>query len=1175
AALALAGAAALPACFSSGASTKKIVANAGPFKAVSTNVSNNDVWALNRPIIISFNQPVDPASVGFGSVILRPVSAAVQGQPVTGRFQMVAGSGNRAIVFLPACPTDANNSNGAFRPGGFEYELTLPTEGAFGSSVLRNQLGTQLSIGLTRRFFSPAPPGDALFIDTDPGAPLVVSTEFPSGLNLFTAPDATIAITFNQAVNASPTNLNLANIAVYYSTSTVTALGGGPPPPGQFPASNVVPGRLVLIDNCSSGGALIYFQVTGLLPPDRYLRLVVKSLFADISGQTNAVDQTFDYATPRLADFYGDPGFGDSEPAVDEIQEFFTTSANVDVNAFLTSPPATVKGGRATASFDFPGEPVPAGADFTVTNNMLIVIQTDGVFQVTDSLGKEFTIDNGVMLVEDLTIDAGSTLRGRGQNPLLIYAVGEIDVQGSLIANGNRAKSPLALNSPQIPEIGAVGELGGGRGGDASKNTVAETLRGDSGDGPFGESRGGGQGGEGGVQTQWAFQIYGGADPINTVIRQLIAGGGAGGNFAQTTNESVQWTRWAGGDWPATFDDAGPDMQAARHTVFNDPAFVASYFVGGENGLRGTDLFGSRPEPPGAMPPMSNGVFGMEDVGRETTNTDNSPGLDPAWTNPAVPPTFNFGLPSVGPDPGFTNQSVFQAGSGADDFWGKRLNPDGTVTTGELLAPWAGYGGGASGDITVVVRVDADGDSFLDPLTDTYPDSLWPTGSTLDYLKGAPGGGGGGQLVVMAIGAIILGPNAVVSANGGSGAPGESIWQTTSQVSGSGAGTGGHVVLNSATGINLAQIDPGTGPLAQNYFDANPITDLGEFEIVQAIGGRRGWAASSRRNTEIGGVPDGNSDFMAGRGGAGANGVVQIHVPDPVNNISFHPDVDAAVKWYLRNGAATGPADTDRLEEVLDAYTAPASFALIPFFSPVSQVQSKWFDSGLAGLHAPTVGVAGPFPDFLDPAFVDFAGIDALTGEVTSTTMVVDAGAEITTISSANAILTPFSMTITNASAFLNDLFLKNPNLLVGYQVHPDRLDAATGFEIVSAKYFPVTDVLAIVTSTPDGAMTTTAATRSIRERFFRIDTSDQKDRLPDTAAVVFEFQGADVSPVNPNLPDLGTATPWTSDLSVLKGRRFVRVRVTFDINTGAPVSNVTLDSEKPSVDYYKVPFVW
>ncbi|TAH34984.1 MAG: hypothetical protein EYC70_14430 [Planctomycetota bacterium] len=1147
--------------------------NTGEFKVLSTNMADNDIWALNRPILLEFNHPVDPSSISFGSILIRPVSDAVKGNPVTGTFELLAGEQEKVVVFYPACPTNEDFSNGAFVPGGYQYELVLPTQGAFGSSVLRDQAGHQLAVGLSRTFFTPTPPTDPLFIDTAAGPPLLLSSspeDFPEDVNLFTEPDNVVVVRFNQPVDASPSNLNTDRLHVLYAEGEI-----GSALQNAFDDENRVPGRLVLVENCGSTGALVYFQVAGVLPPNRKIRLVVRSNFADLSGEINSQDQTVDHVLPTLGAVYGDPGFNEDDETADEIQHLFDNPLLLDPNAALQFPPADLVDGEVRAAFDFPGVAVPEDADFLLNDNLVLEVQTDGTTTLTDSNGRIFTVEAGVLYVDDFTIAAGAVLRGRGGNPLVIYATGTVDLDGILDVSGNNARSPVALNAPTIPEPGALGECGGGRGGSASLQTTQETLRGESGAGAFGDEGGGGQGGEGAITTFWAFNIFAGScptcDTLDLAVRQLLAGGGAGGTFAVTLNQAIFWNRWAAESNPATYDNAGPDFRSDKHTQLDPSGLSATKpdpptqmnFYGGEHGMRGGSWNSDVADPPRTPPGFqANGQFGMEDLQRDTATgvNEETTGFDPAWTTGTAPP-YSFGQPGLGPDEGFTNISVFsEDATTGNDFWGKRLNTDGTVTTGELLAPWAGYGGGASGDCSVVIRLDLDGDSALDPITNFYPDPEFPNGNTVEYMKGAPGGGGGGQLQVLAVGPIIVGPTAQIRANGGSGAGGESVWLTNNQVSGSGGGSGGHVVLQSATGLDLSQINVGTVATL-----TDPSTQLIDAEVFQALGGRRGWAGSSLNilTGETGG--DGNSDFMTARGGAGGNGVISLQVPDPRTDIIYHSGAGNAIRNYIGN-----PVNTDRLEAVLEAYAAPQPYALIPSFASQSQVQSVWIDTGLALLRDPANGSSAAYPDYDNPV-LDFEGI-APTGLVITAGGMVVSGEVVATGPTSG--ISDFQLVIEGASTALDDEYWHSPQLLVGYDVYPDSSGIAS-FEVVESVYDPVFDRMTLTTRTTDGDMTESLnasnPTWALREKFFRVQTTGSKDRLPDTASVRFEFQGADEFTAGSNIPGLPTA--WTGDLSALEGKRFIRYRLTFDVDalgTGGSLTN-----ERPGVDYVKLPFVF
>ncbi len=793
-AAALLCAAVFSSCFGGGSSlTNKESANAGSFQVESINMNEGDVWALNRPIVITFNHPVDPNSLSFSSIMIRPLDTAVQGRPVTGTFELRSNTGGKVIVFRPTCPTDVANSNGAFVPGGYNYEIALPTQDSFGNSVLRDQAGHPLSVGLTRQFRTPIDPVEPLFLDTTIGPPrfaTVNPTSFPDGLNLFSDQDGVIEIRFNQSVNASSANLNTDRVYVLYSDGEI---GSGNE--NSFTSTNKVPGQLILIDNCTAQGALVYFQVAGILPPNRNLVVRVSSDFEDLAGETNSqVLSSATHATPTLTAYYNsDPSWSESDETVDEVFEDFASSTVLDADAALAFPDADFSIGDITASFEFPGQPPAAEHDFVLSAFSSLELDTTGTVSFQDSNGRNFTMVDGVLEVDDFTIEENAVVTSRGDNPLVIYATGTVSILGVLDVSGQSALTPQALGQPTVPEPGAEGGPGGGDGGIASAETEMETFRAGSGQGAFNTGLGGG-GGEGCVN--WSED-----GSMKNDGKSLIAAGGAGGQFANGNIAALDWDRWTGVSNPDSHDNAGPDLRTDRHTML-----TASYFQGAGDGVRGNS-FREKPPVIEPIPPGNNpdtGGLGMEDLAFDDAADDNSggtpsgEGFDPVWTSGSTPP-FNFGHPTNGPDAGFAQSSVF-TGATTNDFHGSRWNAyTGTRTEGELTVPWAGAGGGAGGDSSYVWRLDLDGDNALDPLATFFPDANFPYGWTIKYYKGAPGGGGGGQLQIMAIGPIILGTNTQLLANGGSGNGGESTGEGSSnlirQVSGSGGGAGGHMIL--------------------------------------------------------------------------------------------------------------------------------------------------------------------------------------------------------------------------------------------------------------------------------------------------------------------------------------------------------------------------------------------
>ncbi|MHC4824769.1 MAG: hypothetical protein ACYTEP_12265, partial [Planctomycetota bacterium] len=264
--------------------------------------------------------------------------------------------------------------------------------------------------------------------------------------------------------------------------------------------------------------------------------------------------------------------------------------------------------------------------------------------------------------------------------------------------------------------------------------------------------------------------------------------------------------------------------------------------------------------------------------------------------------------------------------------------------------------------------------------------------------------------------------------------------------------------------------------------------------------------------------------------------------------------------------------------EVLGVYAIPVPFTLVPIYSPESQVQSQWIDTGLAELRNPANGT-GPFPDFVDSVLA-FDGIDPATGLVDSSANLVEPGATVGDDGGAgSATFQNYAVTITNPSASFGGDLLRNPELLIGYDVIPDStLVNAPNFQIVDAVYTSSPESLVLTTHVPDGPMALLASLNwEVRSKFFRITTTDTKNRLPASASVRIQFQGTEETAVGSNIPDLAAVTDWTGDgvttLADLQGSRFVRYRVTFDIDSLD--SGPTVEKERPGIEYLKFPFGW
>ncbi len=227
----------------------------------------------------------------------------------------------------------------------------------------------------------------------------------------------------------------------------------------------------------------------------------------------------------------------------------------------------------------------------------------------------------------------------------------------------------------------------------------------------------------------------------------------------------------------------------------------------------------------------------------------------------------------------------------------------------------------------------------------------------------------------------------------------------------------------------------------------------------------------------------------------------------------------------------------------------------------------------MAFLRNPANGT-GPFPDW-SSSILKFRGVDS-SGKVQASAGKVT---ELPTMASLPITATTFSaheLVLQDASAHLagNEIFLRHPRALLGFMVLPDELSPGTTFQIVDASYDSAADTLTLATATGDGILngaTNPPNNWALLPKFFRISTTGSQDSLPASASVAFVFQGSN-DPANPSAIIPGP-NDWTADLSLLKGQRYLRYRIEFDID--AQRTGVSQASPKPMVEYVKIPFAW
>jgi hypothetical protein len=497
------------------------------------------------------------------------------------------------------------------------------------------------------------------------------------------------------------------------------------------------------------------------------------------------------------------------------------------------------------------------------------------------------------------------------------------------------------------------------------------------------------------------------------------------------------------------------------------------------------------------------------------------------------------GLPGTGP---------FLDSNPDNNFFGSKavFSPEGAlleVVGGEIPLALAGAGGGAGGDAI-------EGASFP-----TIPFFTLP-GPVYKDAKGAGGGGGGGQVQIIALGRIIFRAGGRILSGGGNGNQGESTVGAFHIAGSSGGGSGGHIILQSATQIDFT--DGGLNPAAE--------------EFIQARGG-------------VGGIDvDETGPLLTSGGGNGGPGVVQLHVPDPNPATAVGTELESSIR-------VLNLAD-------IDVVAQPPGEILIPTFGARSKARSIWIPLGSA-TEAPgggddpllfafdgtdedrlsltagqilTVGqVVPPLPPLLGPEtlasaapgpFVDLDGFTLVLSEPSLLPLIGDAA------------------TATEPS---DDIYLRNPALMRNFLLRLSSLSASQDFDVASATYSDANLVLRLTVSTAAGSLETFIAAQGgpanvdyeLIPRFFRARTGAVQDLIPDTGFVKILFQAAAAGPEGLPVedPPLVDWTPDVGDLSLATPGEIQFFRWEVEFNLDSAGAGLTVDTEPISLEFLRVPF--
>jgi len=396
-------------------------------------------------------------------------------------------------------------------------------------------------------------------------------------------------------------------------------------------------------------------------------------------------------------------------------------------------------------------------------------------------------------------------------------------------------------------------------------------------------------------------------------------------------------------------------------------------------------------------------------------------------------------------------------------------------------------------------------------------------------IEGGGGGGGGGAIVIRAAGRISFGPSGRIRAIGGQGAHRASDLGVDRGSCG-GSGSGGHVILESATAIDFtggAQVVPQTW--------------------IRAIGGPR---VIQPRST-------------GGFGGAGGPGIVQLHVPHPERALT-DPESNVILPSFVRDDP-----------NPFAAACIPRPHILYPTVGALSRATSLWIPLGAAGEGS------GVVPESV--VALAFGGVETAEGEnegkvlasggrvrelppLLGPTAFAETGVELVSseagLALSGAVLAPLRA---SAQPISPDVYLRTPALLEGFTLRlANASDPARKqeFTIAGARYDDAASRLELETG--EGAGTLTRAVQelggassvelSLLPRFFRVRLDPLgPDVLPDSHAIRILFQGArDDGSGRPD--EENPLVDWTADVTKFGALPpgaldFVRFQVEFSVD--------------------------
>ena len=1134
---AVALAAALGACSAGSSDSTDSGGSTGTLSIVNISVPSGAQWQINRPIAISFSEEVD-----FSTVSLNTVQVFEQGGvPVVGEFAFgldeQGGQVRSVIEFQPRCPQNADLSDSGFLPGGRDYTINVVGSPTGSGVTVRSAQGAPVRSGRTVDFNTPnSTDFGVLFLDQRPGAPAsavvradasdlrVDSTYLQNGVETLyfeasTIDGADVTGALLPLAAGSETVRRRAKLNLYSSPATrvgiVLALDQAVDPSSD----NISPERLQL-----------QYLDTGTAASGTWKRVDSQVVLGSNCSGTGALIEVRPLGVLpqgrtvrlRMTEEFRDLS-GESYLLPQTLLSFEVETA--------TNPGSTTAGDAADEyreDFTFGAASSASNFDSNVASDAAPASWGDGRL----AAGFDFDGSGGPGGAFDWTVTppTGSTtvnfdtnfqqITNNDQTITQTVIGGIVDVRDMVVPANAILRvigpNPLIIRATRnITIAGRIDISGSSNRGVVTFSSTNIPEEGASGNG------GGGRGGDGSyLTTQSTPSGETGFGPFNTP-----GGGGTGGDAGWSTTTTENNRRGGGGGGGAF----GPDVLLANG-ICPDQSII---------GLDG--------EPGAAGGPLANSaVLGIGTRARGG---------------------------ALGPRP-------FSDSSAANNFFGTMVTASGPLR-GELGNPFAGAGGGGGGDSS---SVGANG---------TWPPPFTPTGDE----KGSGAGGGGGQLIIYCLGDVIFQGSGLIQSNGGTGGGGENTSGINRVGSGSGGGSGGHIIIQAAGKINFSGLTSNNGGIrarggqggegAGGLGGANPYgvetganQDLlihGNVEERRAYGTTPPCAVTGNASTQFGGFFDGAGasacQCLVGTGGDGSPGLIQLHVNALADIIP--PTGAVSLSQCVR------PPAVGQIVAGLPSNT-PANWSrLLPKFGKVSKAQSKWFRLG-----ATSVPVAAGAPE--ENVSFRFGGTDPATGNVrrqgsgqgaTVQPIAPIVSGTLNAPTTAPYVASDARSVVVSATAFADDIYVRNPELLRGFELEVDGVShvVAAG----SSDSVANTVTMTVATSgTPLAGSISGGDAFSLRQRFFRVSTDGVLDSLPASSNITIEFQAA-LADLFGN-PDETQLSAWVKDVAQLNSPtfaqnaeiRFVRFRVAFDIGAdlpaGAPIPATT---PIPALDFLRLPY--